>query len=337
MSTYKDLIESFKTLSNQEKEMFVSIVMRHLNLQADISSIKSEITTIKPITCPHCTSRNIIANGKLRGVQRYKCKECQKNFSENTGTALAWIKKQNLWGVYIKNMFEGYSLEKCAKLTGICKQTSFDWRHKILSSLREKAPVKFSGITEVDDIFFNYSEKGSRNLTRKARKRGNDNIKQGISNDKVAVLVVCDRNKNKELQLVKRGRIRKKDLEKNLLGKLDTESPLCTDGHRSFTGYAKDIGIEVHSIKVRKGQHVKDKIYHLQNVNQTTSGLKKWLSTFNGVATKYLQNYLYWYMLLEQIKNKEMKLKEFALAALISNQAWITFKNIAMNHMEYRL
>lgn len=32
-------------------------------------------------------------------------------------------------------MLAGYSLEKCAKLTGISKQTAFDWRYKILSAL----------------------------------------------------------------------------------------------------------------------------------------------------------------------------------------------------------
>ena len=32
-----------------------------------------------------------------------------------------------------------------------------------------------------------------------------------------------------------------------------------------------------------------------------------------------------------------VKLKEFAMAALISNQAWMAFKNIAMNHMIFRL
>jgi transposase-like protein len=32
-------------------------------------------------------------------------------------------------------MLSGYSLEKCAKLTGISKQTSIYWRKKILTAL----------------------------------------------------------------------------------------------------------------------------------------------------------------------------------------------------------
>lgn len=36
-------------------------------------------------------------------------------------------------------------------------------------------------------------------------------------------------------------------------------------------------------------------------------------------------------------QEKEMKLKGFAMAAWISNQAWMAFKNIAMNHMIFKL
>jgi transposase-like protein len=326
MNKYKELIQAFKDLSEEEKQLFVNHVFQQLREELSIPGIKKDLTASQGTQCPHCHSQDICANGKLKGVQRYICKECKKNFSERTGTALAWIKKQDLWPVYIRNMFEGYSLERCAKETGISKQTSFDWRHKILSSLRSLSPKEFSGISEVDDIFFNYSEKGSRNLQRKARKRGNDSIQQGISNDKVAVLVTCDRQKHKDLQVIKRGRLRKKDIDQALGDRLDNEAVICTDSHRSFTGYAREKGLNHKKIHVRKGQYVKDKVYHLQNVNQTTSGLKQWMGRFNGVSTKYLQNYLSWYMVLEQIKSKEFKIKEFATCALMSNQAWLLFK-----------
>jgi len=328
MNHYKELILAFADLSENDKQLFVNHIIQQIKGELNLDGVRKEITTSQGTDCPHCQSQNICANGKQNQVQRYICKDCKKNFSERTGTALAWIKKQDLWPVYIRNMFEGYSLDRCAKETGISKQTSFDWRHKILSSLRSMSPKEFSGISEVDDIFFNYSEKGSQNLNRKPRKRGNDNIQQGISNDKVTVLVTCDRKKHKDLQVIKRGRIRKKDLDQAIGDRLDKSTTVCTDSHRSFTGYAKDKGFNHKKIHARKGQYVKDKVYHLQNVNQTTSGLKQWMRKFNGVSTKYLQNYLSWYMVLEQIKNEEFKIKEFASAALISNQAWMLFKSI---------
>lgn len=33
-------------------------------------------------------------------------------------------------------------------------------------------------------------------------------------------------------------------------------------------------------------------LYHIQNVNSYHSKLKRWIQRFNGVATKYLYNYL---------------------------------------------
>jgi hypothetical protein len=44
-------------------------------------------------------------------------------------------------------------------------------------------------------------------------------------------------------------------------------------------------------------EYVKKGIYHVQHVNQTAKDLKKWLKDFNGVSTKFLQNYLNWYAL----------------------------------------
>ena len=42
-----------------------------------------------------------------------------------------------------------------------------------------------------------------------------------------------------------------------------------------------------------------EKVLHLQNVNATVSRFKNWLTRFNGVASKYLPNYLAWRRRLE--------------------------------------
>jgi hypothetical protein len=44
---------------------------------------------------------------------------------------------------------------------------------------------------------------------------------------------------------------------------------------------------------------VHEKVLHLQNVNAATSLFKQWLARFNGVASKYLPNYLAWRRRLE--------------------------------------
>ena len=135
-------------------------------------------------------------------------------------------------------------------------------------------PENFEGINESDDAFFNYSEKVSRIISHKPRKRGNDVIKQGISDDTVAVILTCDRQKHKDFKVARCGRIRKVNIEKALSGKLDKDSVLCTDSHKGYTAFTKSGGIQQQKIHARKKQYVKDKIYHVQNANQTERSLK---------------------------------------------------------------
>lgn len=310
------LIEAFKQLPEKEKKQFVQMVFNNVSENLELDSLRKDALANRKRECPHCRSEAIFANGRLKGMQRYKCKSCEKNFSDSTGTALASIKKPELWLTYIRQMFEGKSLVQCAKATGIAKQTAFDWRHKILARLKHEAPESFAGICEMDDVFFNYSEKGSKNLKRKARKRGNDGISEGVSKDKVAVLLTADRSKSKDIQVIKRGRIRKQDLNKAVGNRIKKGTILCTDSHRSFTGFAKEKRLAVKNIHARKGQHVINKTYHIQHVNQMASGLKKWMAGFNGVATKYLQNYMNWYLMLDRLKNHANQTAKFTIAIL---------------------
>lgn len=229
-------------------------------------------------------------------------------------------------------MLSGYSLEKCAKLTGISKQTSFDWRHKILSALGKfQKQQRLSGICESDDVFIEFSEKGNQKLEREPRKRGKSVFvkkKRGINDDKVAILISCDRKGNKHLQVAARGRISAEDINKVLKDKLEPKTVLCTDGHRSFEAFAKENSLEHQTIKVSAKEYVKKGIYHVQHVNQTAQDLKKWLETFNGVSTKYLQNYLNWYALKAIINENQSPVKKTVAMIAASFSAWYEFKDI---------
>lgn len=53
--------------------------------------------------------------------------------------------------------------------------------------------------------------------------------------------------------------------------------------------FAIDMGLEHKRIKM--GMH-KEAVYHIQHINAIHSNLKIWIRMFNGVATKYIRNYL---------------------------------------------
>ncbi len=308
------------------------IVSSLLALSTGSATLDDDIET-RAVSCPHCGDGLVRANGKLKGVQRFVCKGCGKNFSETTGKFWYNIKKKGKVHRYLYCLLSGYSLRKSAEETGISLQTSFDWRHKLLISFSSVSPEGFHGITESDELFFAHSEKGNKDLGRPARKRGGKARKAGISDEKVAVVATCDRTGNKDFKVATRGRISKKDLEKVLGGKLEKASALCSDSHRSYTAFAKEEEVRHKKFNASKGQRTVDKVYHVQNVNNMDMRLRKFMGSFNGVATKYLQNYLNWFLVLEKIKNSTGRMAMAAAIAFQSNTAWMEFKNIALDNM----
>ena len=86
-------------------------------------------------------------------------------------------------------MLSGATIGKTAKRAGISIPTAFSWRHKVLSILKDIEDDSLSGIIEADDTFFLASQKGSKNIGRKPRKRGGKSKKRGISADQVCVVV----------------------------------------------------------------------------------------------------------------------------------------------------
>mgnify|MGYP000564573694 CR=1 FL=1 len=281
------------------------------------------------MNCPHCSSKVIRANGTLKGVQHYVCNGCSKNFSDTTGKFWYNIKKKDKLNRYLYCLLSGYSIRKSAKETEISIQTSFDWRHKLLTSFSSVSVEEFQGIVESDDLFFAYSEKGNRHLDRKPKKRGEKASKVGISDEKVAVVATCDRSGNKDFKVATTGRISKKGLDRILKGKLDKVDVLCSDSHRSYGAFAKANTIVHKKFNASKGQRAVDKVYHVQNVNNMDMRLRKFMDSFNGVATKYLQNYLNWFLVLEKIKNSTSKM--MTVTAIASNSAWFEYKKQLFN------
>lgn len=234
--------------------------------------------------------------------QRYRCNDCGKTFTDVTNTPLQGSHLPHKWLDFIHCMIEGYSLRKASELIGVHHVTFFYWRHKVLSSLKQMDFEQFSGIVEIDETYFLYSEKGKRKINgRKVRKRGGASQFRGISKEQVCVLVARDRQKQTYSKVLGQGRIVKSRLEKAIGLKLSNTNILCTDAWRAFRAYAKDKGLEHYSFKSDGKERVKG-LFHIQNVNNYHSRLKGWMNRFNGVATKYLDHYLSWFRFLDQIR-----------------------------------
>jgi transposase-like protein len=322
-SMIEELIQKVNKLGPEEKRKFIEWLNSQLPKEEDtvLSVIETRKNALKEqgLVCPHCKSSEIYGHGTFKERKRYQCKQCRKTFNELSGTSIDKIHLKDKWEAYINCMIEGSSLRESSEKVGICLRTSFNWRHRILSSLNEVGCSHMEGIIEADETFFLFSEKGNKNLHRKARKRGTKASKDGMNKEHVNVIVASDRKGNKAMNVGNLGVITKKTLDK-AIGKWinKTKSILCSDAHKTFQAYAKENKMPHKMLYARKKQYVIDNIYHVQNVNSLHSQLKKFMIKFNGVATKYLQNYVNYYKAFSSLKKRT----EILAISLLNNDVY---------------
>ena len=261
--------------------------------------------------CPHCNSNKICKNGFTGKAQQFRCNNCKKNYSIRTNTIFFHTRKSiQLWQEYIELFSQGLALRKIVEKMDnkINLKTAFYWRHKILKVLTKKDDNdKLGGIIEADETFFEESQKGARKVKgRDARKRGFSSY-VGSKRSKVCVLTAIDRNKASFTKPVGFGGLEKDDvilLQRHLV----KDSVLITDGNRTYRN--------LHDIKLKtlKFGKPENKVYHLNNINNFHSMLKKFMVRFNGVATKYLDYYV------EYFKNIKDNIDIFT--ALLNNACY---------------
>jgi len=142
MVTRVEIKQLFNKLSVSEQNSLLGDLLIEQELQGKVLQEAHEAVSEKRKNkpCPHCSSQKVYKRGKQRGVQMYKCNECNKWYSETTGTPLYDIKLKNKWQSYLNLMEQGVPIKKIDKRLEISIQPNFDWRHKILSSLSNFVP-----------------------------------------------------------------------------------------------------------------------------------------------------------------------------------------------------
>lgn len=324
--THDTVLAAFEQLSAPEKRLALSAIEAswesRTGLIAELGQQQQQ-SRVGNMACPHCQSHATIRRGMIRDsqVEKFTCKSCNKHFSSSYGTALFRIQRKDKWQAYLKLMEQGISIKKAAKELGISIQTSFDWRHKILSSLQTTLPGQLGGIVECDDFQLTESHKGQRKLDRKPRKRGSDGHKHGA--DKVSVVTAVSRSKGSITSVVKAKKISGKEALTALKGKLEKGTVFITDEAGSYNAIArndKDITHKKVNSKKNRSEKPVGKI-HLQTVNNQHKQIRDFLTPFNGVSTKYLPNYLNWFIYKQSQKDNREKIVAMLSTCLAATAA----------------
>lgn len=225
--------------------------------------------------CPICGSSEYIKYGSYKEIQRYKCKECRKTFSKSTNSLWSYLKHNPIkWIKFIELMMEKRSLRFCASKLNINLATAFYWRHKILHSLTiNSLPNKLRGNIHIGKTLITENFKGCRNIETPLRRN---------------IWVVGAKGFD-DLMLVKPisiGNWNLKSFNEKIYSKIERNSYIIPYLDRYITSVAKS-----HNKVVIKETVDENRIRFLR-IN-----LKNWLKSFCGIATKYLEEYLSFFIL----------------------------------------
>jgi len=242
------------------------------------------------VLCPECNSSHVIKNGLQSGVQNYRCKNCGRQFRVTTGTFMYGVHEKCKMLEYIKCMSAGMSLRECARIVNISLTTSFFWRHRILCALQSfEDNVNFFGIVELEELLMNYSEKGKKKREKKELKK----LKKKKP-EKVAVLAATDRSGNILFKKLEDKRVQADHISDFLKSRISENSVICGSNKKAF----KTVNAEhIKHKEITNKNKMKGGIYSVSTVHEKITDFVGWIYfKFRGVATKYLTNYIMWFV-----------------------------------------
>ena len=287
---------AFLTQSEQLTPQQRKQTLEHIQKRCDINTVSTVLNSVE--TCPHCNSTDLYRWGMNAGIQRYKCKSCNKTFNALTNTPLARLRHKEQWSTFTQDLIDGVSVHRAATHCGVADSTSFRWRHRFLKIPSLTQAKHLEGIVEADETYFLESHKGEHHLDDKPRKRGGKASQRGLSKEQIPVLIVRDREGHTADAILKSANT--KEINRVIYPLIEEDILLCSDGSRIYKAFAKIHKLTHKIINASAGEHIKEGAYHIQNVNAYDSRLKNWMRHFNGVATKYLESYLGWMRMLDR-------------------------------------
>lgn len=325
MPTIKDALDIIGKLTVAEQESLKTMLLSPAFVKSlNIEDFVAKERFANGRVCPLCGCIHVVRNGHRKdGTQRYVCKDCGKSFVIATNSIVSGTRKDlSVWEQYIDCMMNGLSIRKTAVACGIHRNTAFLWRHKILDALQNMADdVTLDGIIEADETFFAISYKGNHSksktfaMPRKAHKRGHSTHIRGWSQEKVCVPCAVNRNGLSISKITNTGRVSTRDLHHIYDGRIKTNSTLVTDKMNSYVRFTNANGIDLVQLKTGKA---KKGIYNIQHINSYHSQLKRFMRGFNGVSTKYLNNYLVWNNLVNYAKESDMEKRNIFLTFVLA-------------------
>ncbi|GKU23212.1 IS1/IS1595 family N-terminal zinc-binding domain-containing protein [Clostridium folliculivorans] len=231
-------------------------------------------------SCPLCGSTCHIKYGFYNGIQRYKCKVCQKTFSRTTNSLWSYSKKNaRTWLEFTELMTENKTLKFCAEKLNISIGTAFYWRHKILQALStDSTPDSLSGVVHIGKVIIKESFKGCRDK---------EIIASATPRENIWIIGAKGEEDSMFIKPVFKYYWDKIAFNEKVYSKIEKKSYIAPCADRN-----------INSVAIRHNKNKSIKVEAEYRIKYLWPNLKKWISIFHGVASKYLQRYLSFFIIM---------------------------------------
>lgn len=263
--------------------------------------LKKEIYNNKNIAehsvCPYCNKHRIIKFGKYDGIQRYRCKDCKKTFSNTTNSIWKYSKSPvEKWFKFTELLIQEKTLEYCSKTLDISIVTAFYWRHKILHAMEKNyMPNSFNNVVFMNLNTQGLSNKGSKGMAYQYRDKFSK--RYDLFRTRVYLINLYDTNDSMHIKVIGTTNNWWKNSDIKVFKKIDKKAYIKAIDGRTFRDNVIKHNKKV-SLKFRKNieydsssYYLKDNIKCSDRIYQCNLILSKWLGKFKGVASKYLNHY----------------------------------------------
>ena len=190
---FKKLLAQLPSLNQPQRLQLLDALHPAAGLDRIIALIAEIRAPVR--RCPDCSCERCHRHGHANELQRFRCCQCGRTFNDLTGTPLVRLRHKDKWLDYLAALLDSRTVRSAAKQVGVHRNTTFRWRHRFLHWVKYDRPRQLTGIVEADETFLLESQKGSRKLDRKPRKRGGKAALRGISHHLHCILVARDRSR----------------------------------------------------------------------------------------------------------------------------------------------
>lgn len=295
--------------------------------------------------CPRCGSTAVVKKGKSKnGDRRYLCRGCARTFSGSTGRVLGRSRlPRETWMAYAECFALMLPLRECAARCGVCLKTAWTMRLRLIECLKAYSPdfrVGRGGACELDETYFPESFKGNHSrgsfeMPRKARHRGKEVHRRGLSREQICVVTGISDTNATFFEVSGRGVVSRKRAAEALRGRIGAGAVVATDKATAYIDVLRDLKVASHESYDSKDRSEGT----INRINTVHSLLDSFMARFKGVSTKHLGAYLDWFRWRRTFMATDSRSAESTVARQLANGTCSTrirdMFNVLPPYMDY--